>query len=759
MSHPLFALPGGIHPPAHKTRSTGAPVAPASLPPQLFVSLAQHAGKPAKPVVAPGDKILKGQLVAVADGVFSLPVHAPSSGVISTIDNFPQAHPSGLAAPCIVIDTDGADRWTPLTPLPHWQDLGKAELLDRIRDAGVAGLGGAGFPTAVKLNPRSTLPIDTLIINGAECEPYITADDMLMRERAAEVIAGTLLVAHLLNEPARLVIGVEDNKPEAISALRKAAEGSQVEVAVFPTRYPSGGARQLTWILTGREIPHGHHSAEAGVICLNVATVAAAWRAVTLGEPLISRIVTLAGDALREERNLEVLIGTPIHFLLEQQGLQPGALSRLVVGGPMMGFTLTNTEAPVIKTTNCLIAAGRKELPLPPPAQACIRCGYCADACPAGLLPQQLYWYARAGDQDRLKSHHLFDCIECGACSWVCPSSIPLVQYYRAAKGAIQDAEQEKEKAERSRRRFEFRQQRIEQEEATKEAKRLARKQAAEAARAQLARKAEQQGEARSDVIASDTVITPALVRTGSDAPAEQRARLERILAAAKNTLEHASKPLEPREGGQEITPEKLEKQQARIKQAELRVHEAEKKLAAFLASEAADSTAAAPSLASDTTDPLERARNKLARTPRQKLTAALETLERQLEKARTLAASDPGNGALTEGVRVLEQKIATTRAELDSLGSEADQPSTLSGPEQQAAEAAIDKARQRLPARAEQDPAEQRAGRREKLVSRLEKTRTLLKQAEADQAPTVAALQKSIQRLEEQLQRLQEES
>lgn len=757
MNIPLFTLPGGIHPPEYKTASVQEPIGQLPLPDHLYIALAQHMGAPAKAVVKVDQHVLKGQLIAEADGVFSVNIHAPTSGYIRSIEDYPQAHPSGLSAPCILLESDDQDEWVERQPIADYTSLQPADLLERIRKAGIAGLGGAGFPTAIKLNPRSTAPIDTLIINGAECEPYITADDVLMRERADEVIAGTLMLGYLLHNPARLVIGVEDNKPEAIAALQKAAAGTAVEVVGFPTKYPSGGAKQLTWILTGREVPHGHHSADAGVICLNVATVAAAWRAVRFDEPLISRITTLAGDALASSRNVEVLIGTPIGTLLQHQGLQPKQLSRLVVGGPMMGFTLTDTRAPVTKTTNCLIAAGKKELPLPPPAQACIRCGYCADVCPASLLPQQLFWYAQAEDHDRLKSHHLFDCIECGACSWVCPSSIPLVQYYRAAKGSIIQAETEKEKAERSRRRFEFRQQRMEQEETAKEAKRLARKQAADEARLKLAQKAEQ---AVTTNEPASPVVARAPVKAAVDNGVDQRARLERILAAAHNTLEHAQKPLVPHVYGEEISAEKLEKQQARIKQAALKVSEAEKKLADFVASQEG---AAAQPVASPADDAIERARAKMARNPREKLEAGLETLQKQLLKAQERAATARANGEATadafeRGVAVLQQKIATTKEDLAALPVDSAN-ATASSEEQAATESAIEKARQRLAAKAEKSPADIRAEQIQTLTVRIEKTRGLLKDAEAKGAPTVAALTNSLQKQEEKLNALQSEN
>lgn len=575
-------LPGGIHPPENKAQSLQVPLGSLPLPAQLILPLNQHIGAPATPVVTVSERVLTGQLIAAADGTFSANVHAPTSGIIVAIEDHLLAHPSGMTGQCIILAPDGKKEWAELQPCLDYQQLDHAALVAKIRAAGIAGLGGAGFPTAVKLNPRADHKIDTLIINGTECEPYITADDVLMQTRADEVIAGTLLLAHILKQPEQLVIGIEDNKPLAIAALRKAAEGTRVQVVDFPTKYPSGGEKQLIYILTGREVPHGHIPASIGVVCQNVGTAVAAWRAVRYGEPLISRITTVVGDALTVQRNIEVLLGTPIDYILEQHGFNAAKASRLIMGGPMMGFSLPDSQVPVIKTTNCIMAPTRQELPPPPPAQACIRCGMCAEVCPVSLLPQQLFWYAQVDDQEKLQAHNLFDCIECGACSYVCPSKIPLVQYFRAGKGNIRHHLAEKEKSDRARRRFEFRQERIAREEADKEAKRNARKLAAEEAKQKLAEK-NAAGTAPINVVTAD-VVAAAVGKAQAAQPTqqEQRAKLERILAAAQSSLENARQPLVPNEAGAVITPEKLEKQQARIKQAELKVSAAEKKLAEF---------------------------------------------------------------------------------------------------------------------------------------------------------------------------------
>lgn len=475
-SRPVFGFPGGVHPPEHKTDSSEAAIRVAPLPPRLVLPLSQHAGAPAEPVVAVGERVLKGQVIAKAKGMVSANVHAPSSGIVAAIELRPVQHPSGLEQPCIVIDTDGRDEWIAHAGIADWQARDPAELVALFREAGIAGMGGAGFPTAVKVAPRK--PIDQLILNAVECEPYITADDRLMRERARDVVEGLKILRHILR-PREVLVGIEDNKPQAIAAMRQAVDGTGMEVVVVPTKYPSGGEKQLIENLTGKEVPSGGLPADVGVVCCNTGTAHAVFRAITHGEPVISRITTLTGDALARRGNVEVLVGTPVIDLLRDAGLDERNLHRLVMGGPMMGFTLQSPAVPVVKTTNCLIAASVAELPDPAPEQPCIRCGACAEACPASLLPQQLYWFSKAGEFDKAQDQHLMDCIECGACAYVCPSSIPLVQYYRYAKGEVRKQQAEERKADRAKQRFEARKARLEAEQAEREARRKARAEAA----------------------------------------------------------------------------------------------------------------------------------------------------------------------------------------------------------------------------------------------------------------------------------------
>jgi electron transport complex protein RnfC len=467
----LWNFGGGVHPPENKSQSNSRPIRPAGLPTKLILPLQQHIGEPARCIVEPGQKVLKGEVIAQVSNGMGVPVHAPTSGVVERISLEPVPHPSGMSDTCVVLIPDGEERWCELVPQPDYRKLERDQVLALIRQAGIVGLGGAGFPTNIKLRPSVEREVDTLILNGAECEPYITADDMTMREKADQVMAGLRIMVWLLS-PARVVIGIEENKPEAIAALRKAAEGSKTEIAVIPTLYPSGGEKQLIQILTGQEVPSGGIPADIGVVCQNIGTAVAVADAILQGRPLIARVMTATGAALTEPGNFEVLVGTPASHLLTCAGVDKQRMSRLVLGGSMMGYTLPSTDIPLTKNSNCVIAASASELPAPAPEQSCIRCGQCAEACPMALLPQQLFWHAKATEFDKAEHLNLFDCIECGACSYVCPSSIPLVQYYRFAKGEILLQRAEQQKSDRARVRFEARQQRLSREQQEKDQRR-----------------------------------------------------------------------------------------------------------------------------------------------------------------------------------------------------------------------------------------------------------------------------------------------
>ncbi|QRN40301.1 electron transport complex subunit RsxC [Pectobacterium carotovorum] len=470
----IWDFDGGIHPPEMKTQSSQTPLRQIPLPEQFIIPLKQHLGPEGEICVSVGDKVLRGQPLTRGKGR-TLPVHAPTSGTVNAIRQHTTAHPSGLSELSIIIVPDGDDRWCERQTFTDYRAQSVDTLLAHLHQAGIAGLGGAGFPTAAKLQ-GGMRGIETLIINGAECEPYITADDRLMQECAEEIIQGVEILSFLL-QPKRILIGVEDNKPEAISALRLAlGKRSDMQLRVIPTKYPSGGAKQLTKILTGKEVPFGKHSAAIGVLMQNVGTAFAIKRAVIDGEPLTERVVTLTGEALRQPGNVWARLGTPVRHLLKQAGFHVNKQPMVVMGGPLMGFTLPSLDVPIVKISNCLLAPSHTEMEPVAEEQSCIRCSKCADACPAGLLPQQLYWFSRGQEHEKARNHHLFDCIECGACAYVCPSNIPLVQYYRQEKAEIRAIDEEAQRAAQAKVRFDAKQARLEREKAARE---LRHKQAA----------------------------------------------------------------------------------------------------------------------------------------------------------------------------------------------------------------------------------------------------------------------------------------
>ncbi|AQQ00827.1 electron transport complex subunit RsxC [Pseudoalteromonas aliena] len=458
----VWPFPGGIHPPQQKSLSNSASITRLPLPDKLVVALKQHIGANGKLLVEKGQRVLKGQALTAPTANWSVPVHAPSSGIITDIAPQPSAHPSALPELSVVIEPDGKDEWVALNPIKNPTTLSHDELVNIIHQAGISGMGGAGFPTYIKADTKQ--PIEFLIVNAVECEPYITADDTLMREHAIEVIQGLELMQQLLN-PTLCIVGIEDNKPEAIVAMTKAAEHNEkIIVQTVPTIYPSGGEKQLIKLLTNREVPSAGIPADIGVLVQNTGTLFAVQQAVYEGKPLIERVVTVTGNTIHKPGNVWALLGTEIKHLLDCQGFSPVPQQRVVMGGPMMGFTLPTVRIGVVKTTNCILAPDHKELAEPGPEKACIRCSACADACPASLLPQQLQWFAKSKEYDKLQEHNLFDCIECGACAYVCPSEIPLVQYYRVAKVEIKEQQADKIKADRAKERFDARKERLDRE-------------------------------------------------------------------------------------------------------------------------------------------------------------------------------------------------------------------------------------------------------------------------------------------------------
>ena len=477
---------GGIHPPEQKFLTCSKPIASAQIPERLIIPIRQHIGQAANVIVNVGDKVLKGQILSDCNSPMSVPIHAPTSGTITAIKSMAIPHPSGLSEACIILTPDGEDTWKQRHICPDFHLLSKTQILEKIANAGISGMGGAGFPTQVKVSTLAK--IDYLIINAAECEPYITADDLLLQEHSPTILDGIKIIDHLLT-PKNILIGIEENKTKAIAALKKAtADIDHIDVCVIPTKYPSGGEKQLIKILTGQEVPSGVLPSSLGIVMQNVATCFAIADAVINDIPLIKRVVTVSGQALEKPQNIWALIGTPVGFLTGQCGYNNSQNRHLIMGGPMMGFSLPHDQIPVIKTTNCILAPSEIEIASPFSSTSskeveCIRCGQCADVCPAQLLPQELQWSAKAKDQAQLAKLNLFDCIECGACAYVCPSQIPLVHYYRVAKAEIRQQKLLDIKAEKAKVRFEARKQRLEREKVARVEK---HKKAAEARKARM---------------------------------------------------------------------------------------------------------------------------------------------------------------------------------------------------------------------------------------------------------------------------------
>jgi len=470
------SFPGGVHPQQHKL-SSASPIELCELAPMHILPMKQHIGSPCSPLVKVGDKVLRGQKIAKSEGYVSVPVHAPTSGAVVKIEEHPIAHPSGMGMASIFIETDGDDAVDEtLNPITDWINTDPAVLRERARMCGLAGLGGAVFPTFIKLVRDKRFPIETVILNGIECEPYLTSDHRLMTEYAGEILTGMRIIRHMVSA-STCIIAIEDNKPEAIVAMNEALASADdmddVRVVALPTRYPQGGEKQLIYSLTGREIPAGKLPMHIGVVCQNVATSKALYDATLLGKALSERVVTLSGDALPNPANLLVRLGTPVRRLFARQGLDDFTGLQIVHGGPMMGERLKSPDVPVVKSTNGLLALSRNAMAAAHTVeQPCIRCGHCSEACPASLVPNLLADACRSDQFDKAEDYNLFDCIECGCCSYVCPSNIPLVHYFRYGKGQVALGRREQQFAEASRQRSESRDARIEREKAEKAARR-----------------------------------------------------------------------------------------------------------------------------------------------------------------------------------------------------------------------------------------------------------------------------------------------
>ncbi len=544
----LHKFHGGIHPPENKISADNIKIhkvcIETHLPQRLHIPLTTPDGSALLSLVKAGDRVLKGQALTEDETGRFPPQHAPTSCEVISIEQIPDQHPSAIAEPMLVLKPDGKDEWQPRrhSTLDDILTADKYDNIQKIFQAGIIGMGGAGFPTATKIKSALSLPahkkLHTLLINGAECEPYISCDDGLMQNQPQAILHGALIIAKCLNV-SKIQIVIEDNKPEAIKALRTARNQLDVAIAIIeiPTRYPSGGEKQLIEIVSGRQVPVAQFPASIGFSVQNVATTVAVFEALVEDKPLISRLVTVTGEKVATPGNYCVPIGMPIEDLLVQAGVDFEQLHQIIMGGPMMGSNINDGRIPVSKTTNCLIVPSVSELPPPPPASPCIRCGLCTEACPASLLPQQLYWHSKSEQWEKAEALNLFDCIECGACSWVCPSHLPLVDYYRYAKDSLKAKKLQQQQTEQARIRHEKKLARLAKQEQEKAARRLQR--AEEAKRRKLQR---EQQDGLTDEIKKQSV---------ADAVARVKARkASRETLAETEHQQHSTNNVQDKNGG-----------------------------------------------------------------------------------------------------------------------------------------------------------------------------------------------------------------
>lgn len=463
----LHHFHGGLSLPRHKAGSARQAIARCPLPAELNVPLLQHSGLSAQPCVTVGGRVLAGQLLGAADNGRSANVHSPASGTVLAVADGPLPYPSGLSAPHVRIAVDSTQR--EVTPLPviDWPHAEAEQLIERAHACGIVGMGGGGFPSAEKLRVARA----TVILNGAECEPYITCDDRLLREYANEVVMGGRLMRRATSA-GRVILALETAMPEAMAACAQAISEcgeNEIELVAVPTIYPAGGERQLIRVLTGDEVPRGGLPRDIGVVVHNVATARALWRAVAHGEASTRRIVSVSGPGVQHAGNWDVAVGTPISHLIAQAGGYTEAAARLIMGGPMMGVAVANDDYPISKTSNCILVLADGQFRDPAGELPCIRCGDCARACPAYLLPQLLLGEVRGEQWPRAQQQGIFDCIECGCCDLVCPSHIPLTQHFRYGKSELRVRAREAEQADAARLRHEQRQARLSERESERE--------------------------------------------------------------------------------------------------------------------------------------------------------------------------------------------------------------------------------------------------------------------------------------------------
>ncbi len=431
----MVTFKGGVHPPEWKHLTTHKKIEKMPPPKEVIIPLSQHTGTPATPLLSPKDKVKVGTKIGEIAGKISVPVHSSVSGVIKDLIYYP--HPA-LPKPVLsyVIENDGEDTLDEsIKERKNYLSLSKEELLEIIKDAGIVGLGGAAFPTHIKLSPPPSYKIDTIIINGAECEPFLTADDRLMQERPQDIIEGAKIIAKILGVE-NVIFAIEENKPNAIKEMEKTVKDFKAaKIVILKTKYPQGAEKQLIKAILNREVPRGGLPFMIGVVVQNVGTAVSIYEAVRFNKPLYERVITVTGDGVKEPKNLIVRIGTKIKDVISYAGGYNGGASRIIAGGPMMGIAQTSDETVIVKGTSGIVVL--KDAGKVYPEGPCIRCASCVDVCPMGLVPTELVRYAQTDRLDLAEKWGILDCMECGSCAYVCPSHIKIVQWIKYAKNEI----------------------------------------------------------------------------------------------------------------------------------------------------------------------------------------------------------------------------------------------------------------------------------------------------------------------------------
>lgn len=429
----FFGFRGGVHPPENKIQTENMVVEEVKAPKMLYVALLQHIGAPLDPIVAVGDRVLKGQKIADSQAFMSSPIHSPVSGIVKRIED--HVFPLMGRIKTVIIENDEQETWDELSKIEKWENVDRRTLLTMIREKGIVGIGGASFPTHIKLDPPADAKIDTLLLNGAECEPYLNSDNRLMIENPEKIVNGIKIIKKILGVN-RAIVGIEENKPEAIASMRKAVEGTGIEIAPLKTKYPQGGEKQLIKAVLDRQVPSGKLPSAVGVVVQNTGTAAAIYDGIVNGIPLIEKVVTVSGKGIINPKNVKIAIGTPFSYLLDYCGVNREVVDKLVMGGPMMGMAQFSEEAPVIKGTSGLLALTKEETN-PYKTRACIGCGKCVEACPMGLEPLMFARLAAFEQWEQLKEYSLMDCIECGSCAYICPANRPLTEAIKIGKSKL----------------------------------------------------------------------------------------------------------------------------------------------------------------------------------------------------------------------------------------------------------------------------------------------------------------------------------